>query len=280
MSTPESIKPGPKKDNVKEATMPDNDDEVPGPPLYNRVFCPAQPGDDEKAALACESAMASFAGVLRPLATGDNKQLRTLDPRTTLYFVSHGGGTRPLFRIGAQTWDAIAMANLLETAGLPKKHRQVVMLVCYAGNSVGTREEVARTEQMHRQRDKLAASAEKAKDRANYSRYGQLQGEHQEVDKRIKAHSDAAIPGYFGVFEGDHVPAESGTALSVLPLVAQLINELKRRGYSYIRLRAFTGKVKVDFSNGIMVASHVIDDAGAMIEITCPEAPANTVNWF
>ena len=54
----------------------------------------------------------------------------------------------------------------------------------------------------------------------------------------------------------------------------------KHRGYTEIRVRAFTGIVKADFSNGIMVESWVSPDGGPLIQITCPEAPANTVNWL
>ena len=64
-----------------------------------------------------------------------------------MYLLMHGHGSMPLFTQRkcvvdgeadrAHFWSAEEMAALLESDGLPKTHRDINMLVCHAGESVG-----------------------------------------------------------------------------------------------------------------------------------------------
>ena len=257
---------------------------IPPPPPRNRVFCPVEPATagDQTVRNAVSSAILHLPGVFAPLLTGDSGGLGALAQTATLYIIAHGDATRPRFSIGGQHWSAKELANILETAGLKKDHRQLVMLVCYAGSTLGTEAEMAGYARQRAGYAAMVKQFETSSPAQQATRHAPLEAAKKSL---LGALHDAVPKSWDKVNAG--APARGAPkkpargAAYLLPLVAQLVDELKRRSYSQIRVRAFTGEVDTNFKNGITVKTETRNEETQLVTaLTLPAGSTNTVNWL
>jgi hypothetical protein len=202
--------------------------------------------------------------------------------------IAHGDNTRPVFCVGERNWNAKEMANCLETAGLKKDHKQVVMLVCNAGNTIGTQAEMNFFFVKRKEYAKLKGAAEKFRSFADPNKVDA----QNRAEKELRADAKALLPKDWAKVNEkmpDNFPELYSTAKYIAPLVAQLVGELKRKGYSELRVRAFTGEVSNGFHEGIMIenthwdptlVNQVTQTVGQYVKVCRNASPENTVEWL
>jgi len=222
---------------------------VPAPPARSRIFCPTNPETSGDGAVkqACKTGL-TLPGTSGPVITGQTNDLGTVDPQAKLYIICHGHKETPMFTVGEEKWTAEQMADLLESSGLKKTHREIVMLVCHAAQSLGDKAVI-------NQRVQLQAEYTKVKHAT--SRSGLL----KKADTITK----------FSELQSEASPTTFTKGSQVLPMVSQLIDALKAKKYDFIRFQAFLGPVKANLSNGIQV------EISGRYE---PASDSNTVNWL
>lgn len=222
---------------------------MPTPPSPRRVFCPANPEttNDHAVRQACRTAL-NLPGVTGPVINGNTVALGTVDPMAKLYIICHGHEEMPMFTVGSQKWTAKEMADLLESSGLKKSHREIVMLVCHAGQTLGSKSVIS-------QRTGLQSTYDKVK---NSSKKKDINTKENIIEKFDQLKSQAS-------------PTTFTSKEQVLPMVSQLIDALKAKKYEFIRMQAFLGPVKANLSNGIKV-----EIAGRYEDASS----SNTVNWL
>ena len=222
---------------------------MPVPPAHRRVFCPVNPESAGDAAVkqACRTVL-NLPGVVGPVINGNTVALGTVDATAKLYIICHGHQDMPYFTVGKQRWTAKEMAELLEGSGLKKTHREIVMLICHAGQSLGN-------EAVINQRVALQSTYDKVKNATTGK---------DAIKKADTLHK-------FAELKDQASPTNFTNKEQVLPMICQLIDALKAKKYDFIRMQAFLGPVKADLSNGIKVEIQGrYEDA----------SPANTVNWL
>ena len=222
---------------------------MPTPPAHRRVFCPVNPESAGDAAVkqACRTAL-NLPGVVGPVINGNTVALGTVDSTAKLYIICHGHQDMPMFTVGKERWTAKEMADLLESSGLKKTHREIVMLVCHAGQSLGDKSVI-------NQRVALQSTYDKVKNASS----GKDAIKKAETINKFAELKDQAAPTTFTSNE------------QVLPMICQLIDALKAKKYDFIRMQAFLGPVNANLSNGIKV------EIGGRYE---DASPSNTVNWL
>lgn len=222
---------------------------MPTPPAPRRVFCPTNPetSGDSAVKQACRTAL-NLPGVTGPIINGNTVALGTVDPMAKLYIICHGHEEMPMFTVGSKRWSAKEMADLLESSGLKKSHREIVMLVCHAGQTLGDKSVIS-------QRVGLQSTYDKVKN--STSKKG-LTKKSQTINEFAKLKDQAS-------------PTTFTSTNQVLPMVSQLIDALKVKKYDFIRMQAFLGPVNANLSNGIKVKiAGRYEDA----------SDSNTVNWL
>jgi len=218
-------------------------------PALNRIFCPTNPetSGDGAVITACRTGL-TLPNTSGPVINGRTVALGTVDPLVKLYIICHGSDDQPLFSVGEEKWTAKQMADLLESSGLKKTHREIVMLVCHAAQSLGDK----------------AVINKRVKLQAEYSKVKNATSKRDLLKKKstINAFSD---------LQSEASPTTFTESSQVLPMVSQLIDALKAKKYDFIRFQAFLGPVKANLSNGIQV------EISGRYE---PESESNTVNWL
>jgi len=222
---------------------------MPTPPAPRRVFCPVNPETAGDAAVkqACRTSL-NLPGVSGPVIHGKTLELGTVDANAKLYIICHGHQDMPLFTVGTERWTAKQMADLLESSGLKKTHREIVMLVCHAGQTLGNAAVI-------NQRVGLQSTYDKVKNATS----GKNAAKKADAINKFAELKDQASPTNFTNKD------------QVLPIVCQLIDALKAKKYEFIRMQAFLGAVNANLSNGIKV-----EVAGRYEDAS----DSNTVNWL
>lgn len=222
---------------------------MPTPPAPRRVFCPVNPetAGDYAVKQACRTSL-NLPGVSGPVINGNTVALGTVDANAKLYIICHGHQDMPMFTVGKKNWTAKQMADLLESSGLKKTHREIVMLVCHAGQTLGDKSVI-------NQRLALQSTYDKVKNATS----GKAAAKKEETINKFSELNDQASPTNFTNKD------------QVLPMVSQLIDALKAKKYDFIRMQAFLGPVNANLSNGIKVeVAGRYEDASS----------SNTVNWL
>lgn len=160
---------------------------------------------------------------------GGQKTLGGVGANDTLYLLMHGHGTMPLFTqrkcvVDGEAnrphfWSAEEMAALLESDGLPKTHRDINMLVCHAGESLG--------------------------DRAIANQLLAIQAKVPAVRKN--AVEMAALSNKYATLAAKMVPSGYSNAGQTFPMGAQLFRELSIRGYNNLRIVSYKAPVATYF---------------------------------
>lgn len=222
---------------------------MPTPPPRSRVFCPTNPkgSGDSAVAQACNTAL-NLNGVSGPVITGRTVALGTVDANAKLYMICHGHEDMPLFTVGKEKWTAKEMANLLESSGLKKTHREIVMLVCHAGQTLGDKAIINKRIGVQKDYDKVKNKT----------------GNKSETKKENCVNE-------FNKLKSETSPTDFNSAGQILPMVSQLIDALKAKKYDFIRFQAFMGPVNANLSNGIKVEIQGRYEAAS---------ESNTVNWL
>lgn len=235
--------------HIKKALLIQKDIKMPTPPAHRRVFCPVNPetAGDSAVRQACSSIL-NMQGVVGPVINGNTVALGTVDPLAKLYIICHGHQDMPMFTVGSEKWTAKEMADLLESSGLKKTHREIVMLICHAGQTLGDKSVI-------NQRISLQKSYDKVKNSTS----------GKDATKK------AATIQKFDQLKSQASPTTFTSEDQVLPMVSQLIDALKTKKYEFIRMQAFLGPVSANLSNGIKV------EIGGKYEAA---SESNTVNWL
>ena len=222
---------------------------MPTPPAPRRVFCPVNPetAGDDAVRQACRTVL-NLPGVTGPVINGNTVALGTVDSTAKLYIICHGHEDMPLFTVGKEKWTAQQMADLLESSGLKKTHREIVMLVCHAGQTLGS-------EAVINQRVGLQSTYDKVKHGTS---------KKDALKKAETLHE-------FAELQDQASPTTFTDKDQVLPMVSQLIDALKAKKYDFIRMQAFLGPVNANLSNGIKVKISGRYEAAS---------DSNTVNWL
>lgn len=160
---------------------------------------------------------------------GGQKTLGGVGANDTLYLLMHGHGSMPLFtqrecvvdgEAGrAHYWSAEEMAALLESDGLPKTHRDINMLVCHAGESVGD----------------LAMAKELLAIQAKVPAVRKDKVEMAALNKKYKALAAQMAPSHY---------TNDG---QTFPMGAQLFRALSLRGYNNLRIISYKAPVATYF---------------------------------
>ncbi len=164
------------------------------------------------------------------IPTGIYKPLKDLDPNAKLYLIAHGHKDLPKFTIaghdgtGSGSFTPDELAHWMENDGFNKEHRELELLVCHAAQSIGTKSIIEKRQKINKEWEKIKESGisevekERQKQRLN------------EEFKRL-----------------DTEPSEFKYSEQLIPMAAQLIQALKNRGYSKIRMISYEGPVRQKF---------------------------------
>ena len=139
-----------------------------------------------------------------------------------LFIIVHGHAALPWFCsvLADISWTADEMAELLEKQGLPKNHKDIYLLVCYGGQSVGDKRKVGEILTLRNE----AKAAEAAGDSAL-------------CQKTTKAFKDLTKRTRPGKYKNEN---------QELPLAAQLAQALKDRRYKNFRIISYNGAINAD----------------------------------
>lgn len=181
------------------------------------------------------------------LGGGKPTDLGKFSPNATLYILAHGHSEMPIFKIGSGKWTADQLAELLMKDGLRIDQKNIVMLVCHAGESVNTK--AAGNAMWAVQQQFAVLSAAEMKNVPVLAGAVKTQAAI-EARKKVLTGKYAQIkagPNYHGpqLFE----KAENPEKL-LLPMAAQLSAALKARGYDSFMLTSFKAPVNVKLHNG------------------------------
>jgi len=222
---------------------------IPQPPSPRRVFCPVNPETSGDGAVkqACTTSL-NLPGVTGPVINGNTVALGTVDPTAKLYIICHGHQDMPRFTVGKEKWTAQEMADLLENSGLKKTHREIVMLVCHAGQTLGKQSVI---------NQRLGIQSTYTKVKGSTGKIGKMR--EQRAINQFNELKDQASPTDFTNKD------------QVLPMICQLIDALKAKKYNFIRMQAFLGPVKANLTYGIKVEVNGRYEAAS---------ESNTVNWL
>jgi cellobiose-specific phosphotransferase system component IIB len=165
------------------------------------------------------------------ILTGKSKPLSQLSPFAKLYLLAHGHATLPKFVIkgtdGAKdsgSFTADELAEWMENDGFKKDHRDLELLVCHAGVSVGSLELVKKRQAIVAKWKKIQVSNISEQEKENYK---------QQINKEfMKLHQE---------------PSPYISSDQTLPMSAQLVQALKNRGYTNIRVISYIESVLQNF---------------------------------
>lgn len=186
-------------------------------PNLAEVYCP---GLDTEFTRLCKN-MLDGKWVDRVHAGGD-RSLWSLDPTKKLYVVAHGNGAVPVCSTTAGSWTGEQLANRMWTDGLRRVHREIEVLICYAGFSVARHENLE-------QRMTLYGKFRHAISQGDTS-------SEKVYRRKLKALAANDVPLF-----------TDGT--QVLPFCAQFIDALKRLGCTNVRVTAYKGAVETTFDS-------------------------------
>jgi hypothetical protein len=191
------------------------------------VYCPGL--DDELAGKFDQLVFFGWVGV-DDCHAGLGRSLDRVPVDTKLYLLCHGHAQLPLFSTSVGKWNAGELADRMMSDGLNKDHRDIEMLVCHAGESISTEKDAAKRMVIYQQWRAAQAANQAAEMK-------KLQ------DKFAKLAKKGSKPSSY-----DHEK-------KVLPLCAQLTQELKIRGFDCIRVIAYACEVAMYFgyTNEVML---------------------------
>lgn len=194
--------------------------------FQNAVYLPVQ---DKKLKEVAENAIYSLPNMHPKILTGQPNPLANLSPNVKLYLILHGHAKLPRFVVHGDNHNPISfapakLAEWIERDGLRKDHRELELLVCHAGESVGTKEIVKKREAIREKYHKVNASKKTEKQK-------------QKLQNKLKTQFDK-----LGI-----EPSEFTKPDQWLPLAAELVDELKKRNYTNIRVIAYKGAVRQRF---------------------------------
>lgn len=182
---------------------------------------------------------------------GGTRSLREFDPNTKLYLTAHTHSALAKFNIGDEYWTGDEMANLIAEDQLSREHRDIELLACRAGASMGTTSRV----RMFR---RLQENYERAKKTGNEKAIKKAREAFEKAEKK------APKPTPF-----------TGDKNQQIPLAAELMNALKERGYSKLRITAYTLPVNPQFTAANGIALYKPPNTNILVE----NAPEHTVVW-
>ncbi len=180
---------------------------------------------------------------------GGGRSLGNLDVHKKLYLLCHGHGAMPLFVTGAGSWTAAQLANLMVTDGLKLTHREIEMLVCHAGESITS---IAASEQ------RMAVYHQFRKAKSN---------DDQKSMAHLRSKFEKLLP------KGPR-PSVFSHASQVIPMCAQLVDELKKCGFTNVRITAYKAAVSQAFDGSRQV--YLVHNA----DMPRPAAAQDTVRWL
>ncbi|NJM59358.1 MAG: hypothetical protein HC769_36760 [Cyanobacteria bacterium CRU_2_1] len=189
------------------------------------------PWADKELTEVAEKAIYALPKMHPNILTGKPKPLSQLSPFAKLYLLAHGHATLPKFVIkgtdGAKdsgSFTADELAEWMENDGFKKDHRDLELLVCHAGVSVGSLELVKKRQAIANRWKKIQVSAISEQEKENYK---------QQINKEfMKLHQE---------------PSPFISSDQTLPMSAQLVQALKNRGYTNIRVISYRGSVLQNF---------------------------------
>jgi hypothetical protein len=194
----------------------------------NAVYLPVE--DNELREVA-KNAIYSLPNMHPEILTGKLQPLAKLSTNAKLYLILHGHSQLPRFVVNGDdggsnkgSFTAAELAEWIERDGLRKDHRELELLVCHAGQSVGTKQIVKKREAMQAKWKKIEASNKTSQKKAALKQ--QLEDEFE------------ALSGQ---------PSEFTKPDQWLPLAAEFVDELKKRKYTNIRVIAYKGAVRQRF---------------------------------
>ena len=159
---------------------------------------------------------------------GYMKELHFVDKAEKLYIICHGHALLPLFTTTVRSWTAAEMAELIERDQLSKEHQVIELLVCHAGESITS---VSNSKERFKIRDQALAlkkAGKTAEFEAMQNKFKAIEKDYRAFEARASAKSDEQL----------------------LPMSAQLINELKNRGYKNMRIISYGAAIAQYFYEG------------------------------
>lgn len=194
--------------------------------FQNAVYLPLQ---DKELKEVAKNAIYSLPNMHPKILTGQPNPLANLSPNVKLYLILHGHAKLPRFVVHGDNYNPISfapakLAEWMERDGLRKDHRELELLVCHAGESVGTREIVKKREAIQEKYHKVNASKKTEKQK-------------EKLQKKLKTKFNKV-----GI-----EPSEFTKSDQWLPLAAEFVDELKKRKYTNIRVIAYKGPVSQSF---------------------------------
>ncbi|MBD2206939.1 hypothetical protein H6G33_31180 [Calothrix sp. FACHB-1219] len=212
--------------------------------LQNVVYLP---WPDVELSEAAERAIDSLNNMYPDILTGvhhlDNPKipagipqpLKNLSPYVTVYLIAHGHSELPIFIIKGQeivegekidrgSFTPTELAEWIERDGLRKDHRFLDLIVCYAALSVGKKDILKKREALQKKWNKIKDSAISVEEKDAIKK---------KIDKEWKSFDDK--------------PSDFTTPDQILPMVAQLTDALKKRGYTNIQITGYEGAVSQHF---------------------------------
>jgi hypothetical protein len=187
------------------------------------------PWPDPELRNAAKNAIYGLPNMHSEILTGKLKPLAELSPFAKLYLIAHGGNL-PEFVIkgtgnnDSGSFTAAELAEWMENDGFQKDHRDLELLVCHAGETVGSLELVKKRQAIVEGWKKIKVSDLSEEEKQNY--FKQMHEEFRKLSEK---------------------PLEFSSSGQILPMSAQLVQALKKRGYTNIRVISYIGSVLQNF---------------------------------
>jgi hypothetical protein len=189
------------------------------------------PWADPELREVAEKAIYALPNMHPNILTGKSKPLSQLSPLAKLYLLAHGHASLPKFVIkgtnggkDSGSFTADELAEWMENDGFKKDHRDLELLVCHAGVSVGSLKLVKEREAIAARWKKIQVSPISEQEKENYK---------QQINKEfMKLHQE---------------PSPYISSDQTLPMSAKLVQALKNRGYTNIRVISYVESVLQNF---------------------------------
>jgi len=190
----------------------------------NHLWCP---GLDTEMQNCAEQILYYWPNMSHPYTEAGLRELGSIPITDKLYILCHGHSEVPLFSTTKGNWTPAQIATFLENDGLKKQHRVIELLVCHAGESVTTLKTASARLEVFREMESAKAD-------------GKVTG-----IMPLTRHDDSfknKINKKYEKIKGPK-PAAFNSPDQCLPLAAQLIEQLKHKGYTNLVLISYAAPV-------------------------------------
>ena len=216
----------------------------------NVIYCP---GRDQEFERLADSMLLNVPNMHQEPLWGGDGTLDAVSANVKVYLAVHSHYELSVFDAAGQKWTAKQMAALMESDGLPKEHVNLVMMVCNAG---------------------LALNSKKSQQAMADIRARYVQAVESNDQQAIaKAQRDWAAAEKKAA-----KPSEYDNAKQTLPLVCELVDELKKRGYYALRVTAYKAPVAFIFQNGEVTLN--MTEHGGQYGVPVSQCQDETVVWL